>query len=87
MIRNRKIMNKVYLILRDFSASLIGFVISFLSVFLFYTIWKNIVDVYNIIPISQVAILIAIAVGVSISLFWFCYIYNELLKGLKQNQV
>ena len=80
MIRNRKIMNKVYLILKNFATSLIGFVISFLSVFLFYTIWKNIVDVYAIIPISQFAILITLAVGISISLFWLCYIYNKLLK-------
>lgn len=81
MIRNRKIMYKVYLILKDFATSLIGFVISFLSVFLFYTIWKNIVDVYEIVPISQVVILIALAVGVSISLFLLCYIYNKLLNG------
>lgn len=74
-------MYKVYLILKDFATSLIGFVISFLSVFLFYTIWKNIVDVYEIVPISQVVILIALAVGVSISLFLLCYIYNKLLNG------
>lgn len=74
-------MYKVYLILKDFATSLVGFVISFLSVFLFYTIWKNIVDVYEIVPISQVVILIALAVGVSISLFWLCYIYNKLLNG------
>ena len=74
-------MYKVYLILKDFATSLTGFVISFLSVFLFYTIWKNIVDVYEIVPISQVVILIALAVGVSISLFWLCYIYNKLLNG------
>lgn len=76
-------MNKVYLILKNFATSLIGFVISFLSVFLFYTLWKNIVDVYQIVPISQVAMLIAIAVGVSISLFWLCYTYNKLLNGQK----
>lgn len=83
MIRNRKTMNKIYLILKNFLTSLIGFVLSFLSVFLFYTIWKNIVDVYNIIPIGQFAMLIAIAVGVSISLFWLCYIYNKFLNGQK----
>ena len=76
-------MNTVYLILKNFATSLIGFVISFLSVFLFYTLWKNIVDVYQIVPISQVAMLIAIAVGVSISLFWLCYTYNKLLNGQK----